>query len=361
MRKGISVAVAAMLVSGMLAGCSDDDSENPEARPGKIGVILPDTTSSQRWVDDDPKYLKEAFAAAGVPADIQNAQGDKRRFERIGRQMIADGVTVLIIANLDSRSGKVVLDEARAENVLTIDYDRLTLNGGARYYVSFDNVAVGRMQAQGLIKCLAEENVTRPVVAELHGAPSDHNATLFKQGYDSVLQQQYDTGDMRKGPDQPVPNWDLTEAGLIFEQMMTQTDGKIDGVLAANDGLANAVIEVLKKTRSNGRVPVTGQDAEVQGLQNMLAGDQCMTVYKAIKAQATAAAELAIALAKGKPRDIVQVVKDPVSGADIQSVLLPPKLIYRADIKDVVREGFVTEEELCTREFAEACADAGVG
>jgi D-xylose transport system substrate-binding protein len=349
MRKGISVAVAAMLVSGMLAGCSDDDSENPEARPGKIGVILPDTTSSQRWVDDDPKYLKEAFAAAGVPADIQNAQGDKRRFERIGRQMIADGVTVLIIANLDSRSGKVVLDEARAENVLTIDYDRLTLNGGARYYVSFDNVAVGRMQAQGLIKCLAEENVTRPVVAELHGAPSDHNATLFKQGYDSVLQQQYDTGDMRKGPDQPVPNWDLTEAGLIFEQMMTQTDGKIDGVLAANDGLANAVIEVLKKTRSNGRVPVTGQDAEVQGLQNMLAGDQCMTVYKAIKAQATAAAELAIALAKGKPRDIVQVVKDPVSGADIQSVLLPPKLIYRADIKDVVRE------------FAEACADAGVG
>src|SRR5690606_20834510 len=175
----------------------------------------------------------------------------------------------------------------------TIDYDRLTLGGSAEYYVSFDNEAVGRLQGEGLVKCLTDKGVKNPVVAYLNGSPTDNNATLFRNGYDSVLKPKFDSKEYVKGPEQSVPNWDGGQATTIFEQMLTQTGGKIDGVLAANDTLGNAAIAVLKKNKLNGKVPVTGQDATVQGLQNILAGDQCMTVYKAIKQEAEAAAELA--------------------------------------------------------------------
>src|SRR5262249_34912850 len=150
------------------------------------------------------------------------------------------------------------------------DYDRLTLGGGADYYVSFDNVAVGKLQGEGLVKCLTDKGVKKPVVAELNGSPTDNNATLFAQGYNSVLDPKYASGDFVKGPNQSVPDWDNAQAGTIFEQMMTQTNNKIDGVLAANDGLGNAAITVLKRNKM--QVPVTGQDATVQGLQNVLAG-----------------------------------------------------------------------------------------
>ncbi|BCJ64502.1 hypothetical protein Prubr_15230 [Polymorphospora rubra] len=190
--------------------------------------------------------------------------------------------------------------------------------------------------------------------------PTDNNATLFKNGYDSVLNLKYESKEYTKGPDQSVPEWNNTEAGTIFEQMLTSTGGKIDGVLAANDGLGNAVISVLKKNNLNGKVPVTGQDATVQGLQNILAGDQCMTVYKAIKQEAEAAAELAIALAKGETSNVDTTVKDPESGRDVPSVLLTPKAIFKENVKDVVDDGYVTQAELCAGEFAARCAEAGI-
>jgi D-xylose transport system substrate-binding protein len=263
-----------------------------------------------------------------------------------------------MIVNLDSGTGKAVLDKAKAQGVATIDYDRLTLNGGAQYYVSFDNVAVGKLQGEGLSKCLTDLKASKPVVAELNGSPTDNNATLFKQGYDSVLKPKYDSGEYRKGPDQSVPDWDNAQGGTIFEQMLTQTSNKIDGVLAANDGLGNAAIAVLKKNKM--KIPVTGQDATTEGLQNILAGDQCMTVYKAIKAEADAASELAIGLAKGQKKDVTQVTKDPESGKDVPSVLLTPKAIYKENVKDVVADGFVTKEQLCTGSFAALCTANGI-
>jgi D-xylose transport system substrate-binding protein len=157
-----------------------------------------------------------------------------------------------------------------------------------------------------------------------------------------------------------VPDWDNAQAATIFEQMLTQTGGKIDGVLAANDGLGNAAISVLKKNKLNGKVPVTGQDATPQGLQNILAGDQCMTVYKAIKQEADAAAELAIALAKGERKETGQTVKDPEGGRDVPSVLLTPTAIYKDNVKDVIADGFVTKEEVCTGDFAKLCTEAGI-
>jgi D-xylose transport system substrate-binding protein len=360
-----ALAAVGLLAVGGVAACGGGDNGSSGtsgggSSTGKVGIILPDTKSSQRWGTDDPKFLKQAFDAAGVPVDIQNAQGDKQAFQTIADGMISSGVKVLMIVNLDSGTGKAVLDKAKAAGIATIDYDRLTLNGGANYYVSFDNVKVGELQGKGLVDCLTAKKYSKPKVAEVNGSPTDNNATLFAQGYNSVLDPKYADGTFVKGPNQSVPDWDNAQAGTIFEQMLTENKD-IKGVLAANDGLGNAVISVLKKNKLNGTVPVTGQDATVQGLQNILAGDQCMTVYKAIKKEADAAAELGIALAKGqKPTTATGSVKDPESGAAVPSVLLIPQPITKENVKDVVADGFVTKEALCTANYAKLCADAGV-
>jgi D-xylose transport system substrate-binding protein len=367
MRKGLfAVAAVGLLATVSMAACGNDKGSDSGSTGGtksggkQVGIILPDTKSSQRWGTDDPKYLKAAFDAAGVTFDMQNAQGDKQQFQTIADSMIAEGVKVLITVNLDSGTGAAVLAKAKQAGIATIDYDRLTLGGGANYYVSFDNVKVGQLQGQGLVDCLTAKKYTKPVVAELNGSPTDNNATLFAQGYDSVLNPKYADGTFTKGPNQSVPDWDNAQGGTIFEQMLTQNK-QIKGVLAANDGLGNAAIEVLKKQHLNGQVPVTGQDATVQGLQNILAGDQCMTVYKAIKKEADAASGLAIALAKGeKPTTATGTTTDPQSKATIPSVLLDPEAVTATNIKDVIADGFVTKDAICTAALAKACTAAGI-
>jgi len=363
-RRFLNVIAAVAALTLILAACGggdDDGGDGAAAGAGgktpKIGVILPDTKSSARWETADKRYLEEAFKAAGVEYDIQNAQGDKTQFQTIADQMITGGANVLMIVNLDSGTGKAVLDKAKAQGVATIDYDRLTLNGGAQYYVSFDNVAVGTLQGEGLAKCLEAKGKSNANIVYLNGSPTDNNATLFKQGYDGVLSKM---SQYKKVDDQSVPDWDNQQAGTIFEQMYTKADGKIDGVLAANDGLGNAAIAILKKNNANGDVPVTGQDATVQGLQNILNGDQCMTVYKAVKKEADAAAALAIGLAKGEQGSAPDTVKDPESGADVPAVLLEPVAITIDNVNDVVADGYVTKEELCAGEFAAKCTEAGV-
>jgi D-xylose transport system substrate-binding protein len=369
MRKGIlSLTAAAAALALGLTACGGDSgqttagstaSSSPQQKTGKIGVILPDSKSSARWETADRKYLEEAFKAAGVEYDIQNAQNDKTAFQTIADQMMTNGATVLMIVNLDSGTGKTVIDKARSQGVATIDYDRLTLGGNAAYYVSFDNTKVGQLQGEGLVQCLTEKKADKPIVAYLNGSPTDNNATLFKQGYDGVLKPKFDAGEYVKGPDQAVPDWDNTQAGTIFEQMLT-SEPKIAGVLAANDGLGNAAITVLKKNNLNGKVPVTGQDATVQGLQNILVGDQCMTVYKAVKKEADAAAKLAVALAKGEKPQASSSVKDPETGQDVPAELLDPQAITFDTVKDVVADGYVTKEELCTGDFAAKCTEAGI-
>ena len=371
-RNLVALAAVGLLCVGGLTACTDDDDSGTTAAQarrasgtGKVGVILPDTTTSQRWGSDDPKLLKAAFDAAEVPVEIENANGDPGNFQRIGDRMIAEGATVLIIANLDPASGQYVLDKAREAGVKTIDYDRLTLNGGADYYVSFDNVQVGKFQGQGLIRCLQEKKVDKPRVVYLNGALTDNNALLFKEGYNSVLQPKYDDGSFLKGPDQFVDKWDNKEGRTIFIEMMTQFNNEIDGVLAANDGLGNAAISVLRERKRNGKpmngaVPVTGQDAETQGLQNILAGDQCMTVYKPFKKEADAAARLAISLYKGEQARADERVKDPESGAYVPSVLLDPIPVYKENVRDVIKDGFATKKAVCAGRFAPMCQAAGI-
>jgi D-xylose transport system substrate-binding protein len=248
MRKKLMAFVAiGLMATATMTACDDSDQSSDASSGGgstggnqngkaRVGVILPDTKSSQRWDTADPRFLTQAFKQAGVPFEIKNAQGDKAQFQRIADDMINSGVKVLIIVNLDSDSAKAVLRKAHDKKITTIDYDRLTLNGGADYYVSFDNVRVGELQAYGLQKCLSARKAVNPVVAELNGSPTDNNATLFKQGYDSLLTAKYDAAEYTKGPDQFVPDWDNDAGGEIFEQMLSQWPG-INGVLAANDGL----------------------------------------------------------------------------------------------------------------------------
>ncbi len=363
MRK-LHTALAGVAALGLaLSGCGGNEpgtqtgsgSGSGDAAKPKVGVILPDAASSNRWETADRKFLEAAFAAEGVEAQIQNAQGDVQKFQTIADQMLSSGVKALVIVNLDSDTGKAVLDKAKSQGVPTIDYDRLTLGGSAAYYVSFDNVAVGKLQGEGLVSCLKDKGKEKGKVVYINGGPEDNNATLFKQGYDSVI---------KSSPYQVVAEaspkkWTNEIAATEFEQMLSKNPD-IDGVLAANDGMANAVIAIMKKEQVNGKIPITGQDATVEGLQHVLNGDQCMTVYKAIKKEAEAAAKLAAALAKGEQPPVEQKVTDPVANREVPSVLLEPQMIKKDDVKLVVQDGFVTKEALCTGEVAAKCQEAGI-
>ncbi|MGN6598813.1 MAG: sugar ABC transporter substrate-binding protein [Actinomycetes bacterium] len=381
MRKFLTLGAMGAVAALALAGCGSDstgsstDTSSSAAAPsssaaapssggssaaggasGKVGVILPDTQSSVRWETADRPYLQQAFQAAGIEADIQNAQGDKTKMASIADGMIQSGVKVLIITNLDSPSGAQIEAKAKSAGIKTIDYDRLTLGGSADYYVSFDNTKVGELQGDGLIKCIGDKANAR--IIQLNGSPTDNNATLFKQGAVSKLQPKYDSGWKLVG-DQAVPNWDNAQAATIFQQLLTAAGNKVDGVLAANDGLGNAAITVLKSAGLKG-VPVTGQDATVQGLQNILRGDQCMTVYKAVKKEADGAAKLAIALIKGEQAETNGTTKDATGNRDVPSVLLTPEAIFKDNVKDVVADNYVKASDLCTADLAQACKDAGI-
>jgi len=368
--RGRFFAIAAVLATSVVfAACGDDDeggggggsADSGEAAKGKVGVILPDAASSDRWETADRKFLGEAFEAAGVEYDIQNANGDKAKFSTIAGQMINGGVTVLMLVNLDSPSAATVIKKARDQGIPAIDYDRLTLGGGADYYVSFDNVAVGTTIGEGLVQCMQDGGNDSGPVALLNGSPTDNNATLFKQGYEGAIT---DAG-YEIAADQAVPDWDNTKAGTIFEQMYTKANGNFVGVAAANDGLGGAVAAVLKRNGDTEKVPTTGQDATAEGLQRVLLGSQCMTVYKAIKKEADAAADLAIALTKGDQAGADGLasgsVEDTETGEQVKSVLLEPQGITPESVKDVVADGFVAADDICTTAaLKKACSENGV-
>ncbi|HEX2619301.1 MAG TPA: substrate-binding domain-containing protein, partial [Phototrophicaceae bacterium] len=324
---------------------------------GSIAVLLPDSASSARWEADDRRFLSAAFDAAGVDYTIVNAEGDATTQVTQAEQAITNGAKVLLIVNLDSGSGAAIIETARAAGVKVIDYDRLTIEGdGADFYVSFDNEAVGRLQGEGLVAAVEAAGLETPVkVAVLNGSPTDNNATLFKNGYDSVINPLFDSGDWVKVDDQFVPDWDNQQALVIFEQMLTGANGEIDAAVAANDGLAGSVIAALQN-QGLPFIPVTGQDATVGGIQNILAGRQSMTVYKAIKAEAEAAAALAVALLKGEDTSAMATGAVNNGTNDVPSVLLVPVSVTKDNIKEtVIADGFRTWEEICVGEFEAFC------
>jgi D-xylose transport system substrate-binding protein len=325
-----------------------------------VGVLLPDSKSSVRWETQDRPDLQAAIKAQGLNPCITNAEGSAQTQRTQADQAITNGAKVLLLVNLDSGSGAAIAKSAAARGVKTIDYDRLTLNGSSSYYVSFNNVTVGKLQGQGLVNCLRAKGKLNKssVIAELNGSPTDNNATLFKQGYDSVLKPLYKAGKLTKGPDQSVPAWNNQRALTIFEQMLQRTNNKIDGVAAANDGLGNAVVSALK-ARKLPKIPVTGQDATAQGVQNIISGDQCMTVLKDIKKEAEAAAALAKSLTSGgKAVGVNAKLND--GKRNVPSVLLTPVMITKANytllFKLPAPNGtFLKRSDVCKGAFAKFC------
>jgi D-xylose transport system substrate-binding protein len=262
---------------------------------------------------------------------------------------------VILVDALNSGVGAAIKSEAASRGVKTIDYDRLVLHGKSSYYVSFNNVSVGKLQGQGVVAGLKADGKysQKPVVAELNGAPTDNNAKLFKQGYDSVLDPLYKNGTFSKGPDQSVPDWDNQKALTIFEQMLARTNNKIDAVAAANDGLAGAVVSALKN-RGLKPIPLSGQDATPQGVQNILGGWQTMTVYKAVKTEAAAAAKVATAILRGQPVQTNGAVNN--GNRNVPSVLLKPVSITKQNYTLLFKDGFLKRNQVCVGQYAKLCA-----
>ncbi len=329
---------------------------------GKVGVILPDTTSSTRYTLYDKPLLTKALSDAGITPDVQNAQGDKSKFASIAQQMIGSGVKVLIIDSIDQASGAGVEKAAAQAGVKVIDYDRVNLGGSAPYYVSFDNEDVGKLQAQALLDCLSQQGVSSPKIIEMDGGTDvDNNAVLFQKGAKSV----FSANNVDVVSDQVVKGWDVANAPGPFNQALTAANGQVDGVYAANDDIAAAVIGVLKNNGLNGKVAVTGQDSAVEGLQNIITGQQSMTIFKNVKLEAQAAAQLAIALIQGtdpaKAGMTLKPFTDPNDPSHkIQALLLPSEVITQANVNDVIKAGALTKAEIC-KGIESDCTNLGIG
>jgi D-xylose transport system substrate-binding protein len=330
----------------------------------KVGVILPDTTSSTRYTLYDAPLLKKAFDAAGIKSDIQNAQGDTTKFQSIAQSMIGEGVKVLIIDSIDQTTGTAVEQQAKAAGIKVIDYDRVNLGGSAAYYVSFDNQEVGKLQGQTLVDCLNQNGAKTPSIIEMDGGTDvDNNAVLFAKGYNSVLDPLYSSGKMKKESEAVVKGWKTANAAPAFNQALTAAGGNVQGVVAANDDIANAVIGVLQQNGLAGHVVITGQDAQVEGLQNILKGVQSMTIFKDVALEANAAAKLAIALGSGQDPTKLGITFsdqqiDPKNTA-LKSVLLPPQVITYSNVQDVINAGALKAADVCNGIQAQ-CDKAGV-
>lgn len=334
---------------------------------GMVGVLLPDTTTSTRYVQYDAPYLTKAFEAAGLTSGqfkIDNANGSASTMQTQAEADINAGASVLLVDPLDPGSGAAIESKAEAAGVKVIDYDRLVTGGPAdRYYVSFDNVQVGKLIGQGEVACIAAWNVAKPNILIMDGDPSDNNAKLFAQGYNSVLDPMFTAGTYVK-VGEPAGTWTPSVAATTFEQQYT-AHPNINAVVTPNDDNANAVISVLQKNSIPAKTfPTTGQDASLPGLQNILKGYQCGTVYKPIYLEAQAAAALALYLRAGQtpPTTLVNsTTTDSVIGKDIKSVYTTPIWVTTANTAaTVVKDGAVKVADLCGGTVAAACTAAGI-
>ncbi len=334
----------------------------PVTATGKVGVILPDSVTSKRWENNDRPALDKAFKAAGLTDDIQNAEGVATKWLQICQSMIGEKVKVLLEVDIDVASANKCIAAAHAAGIKVIDYDRLSLGGGADYYVSFDNVKVGELQGAGLVKCLTAKGVKTPAIAEIDGAATDNNATLFAQGYNSVLQPLFDSGKYKKVGNK-TGQWKPDIAKQVWQAFFNQANGKIDGAIIANDGMGDGVITAMQSEGVAGKIPFTGQDAQDSGLARILLGQQCMTVFKNIAFEAKGASDLAIAIIKGTdPLSIAKsFVTDSVTKKKVAFVAETPQAIANAnDIKAVIATGYTTAANVCKIAGQSVCDKAGI-
>jgi len=336
------------------------------AGKGSVAVILPDTVSSTRYVEFDAPYLTTALTDAGLTSSqftIQNALGQDATQLADAESDITKGASVLVVDPLDSGVGAHIESYAKSHGVGVIDYDRLTLGGTRSYYVSFNNVKVGQLIGQGLVSCVAAWGVKSPNVVVMKGAPTDNNATLFAQGYDGVLASYFSSGKW-KDVANPAGTWTPSVALSEFEQAYT-AHKSINAALIPNDENGAPIIHYLQGQGVKAKTfPTTGQDATLTGLDNILSGYQCGTVYKPIYLEAQAAAALALYVRAGQtpPSSLVNgSTEDSVSKTSVPSVLLTPEWVTAANMnKTVIADKFVPAAQLCKGSFAADCTAAGI-
>ncbi len=376
------------------AGCGGDDESGGEAAPPpadtgaaastgavatgggacdkSIWVLLPDSASSPRWETDDRPYFDKAFTAAGIDHTIVNAEGDAATQQSQAEQAIAAGAGVIVMTSIDTGSGGAIIDQAKEAGVQVIEYDRFnTGSSGGAAYVSFDNVKVGATMAEVLEPVIDGLGLDQPQIVMLNGGEEDNNAFLFKDGYAATVQKHVDDGSWALVADQFVPGWGANGEGQgIMEQVLTDANNKVDAVFAANDNLAQQAINALDAA-GVGQVPLSGQDATAAGIQNIVLGNQTMTVYKPIQAEADVAANAAIALCSGET-DLSAVQSDfefstigitaadgkpadaPTGDGVVPYLALTPIGVTVDNIADtVIADGFRTIDEICTGDAAQ--------
>jgi D-xylose transport system substrate-binding protein len=336
------------------------------AGKGSIAVILPDTVSSTRYVEFDAPYLKQAFTAAGLTTSdytIQNALGSDATQLSDAQSDITKGASVLVVDPLDSGVGAHIESYAKSHGVAVIDYDRLTLGGSRSYYISFDNVKVGTVMGQGLVSCMAAWGVKSPNVIVMKGAATDNNATLFAQGYDAVMAPYFSS---KKWVDvsNPAGTWDPPTALSEFQQQYT-AHKNINAALIPNDENGAPIIHYLQGQGVKAKTfPTTGQDATLTGLQNILSGYQCGTVYKPIYLEAEAAAAVAVYVRAGQTPPAALVngsTQDSTAKIAVPSVLLTPEWVTSSNMNTtVIADKFVPASQLCSGSYKADCTTAGI-
>jgi D-xylose transport system substrate-binding protein len=367
--------LAALALVVVVGACGSDDNDSTSTSSGtaastgaattggggtsgKIALLLPESKTARYESHDRPHFERKVKELCGECEVIySNADQDAAKQQNQAEAAITEGVKVMVLDPVDSASAAAIVNRAKQSDIPVVSYDRLITGAPVDYYISFDNVKVGKLQAEALSQKLADDGNPKGPIVKINGAPTDNNAKLFKQGSNDVFAQkgvdiakQYDT-----------PDWSPDKAQTEMEQAITAVGkNKIKGVYAANDGTAGGAIAAMKAAGIKPLPPVTGQDAELAGIQRIVAGEQFMTVYKAIKAEAEAAAELAVVLARGSQPPAGKINGKVNNGQkDVPSVLLTPLAVTKENIKStIVADGFWTTAQICEGSFQAACAQA---
>ena len=340
--------------TGADGGASAEDDTAAEGGDGEaftIALLLPESKTTRYEAFDRPLF--EASIAEQCPdctVIYSNADQDPAQQQEQAEAALAQGIDVMVLDVVDATAGEAIVNNAKSQGVPVVAYDRLV--AGADYYVSFDNAKVGELQAQTLLDILEAEGTTSGDIVMINGSPTDGNATLFKEGAHGVL----DDSEFNVVAEFDTPDWSPDAAQEWMEGQLSALDmDNVVGVYAANDGTAGGAITAMKGGGIDPLPPVTGQDAELAGIQRIVAGDQALTIYKAIVPEAEDAATAALALARGEA---------PASSSELEGVpstLLDPVAVTADNIMDtVVADGFYSVEDICTAEYADACAELGI-
>jgi D-xylose transport system substrate-binding protein len=358
----VAAAAAAVFAAVAIAACGDDDNDGGGGgggggKSGTVALLLPESKTARYETQDKPNFEKRLKAKC-PDCDLiySNADQDAAKQQQQAEAALTKGADVLVLDPVDAASAAAIVTKAKQQDVPVISYDRLVSNSDLDYYISFDNEQVGRLQATSLKDKMGDKGT----IVMINGDPADNNAKLFKAGAHSV----FDKSNLKIGKEFDTPTWSPDKAQQEMEQAITAL-GKtgFQGVYAANDGTAGGAISAMK---GNGidpkKIPSTGQDAELAGIQRILAGEQYMTVYKAVKPEAYDAADLAIALVRGEDAPSGLVNQSTDNGKEkVPSVILTPVAVTKDNVQDtVVKDGYWTASQICTPAYAKYCKEAGV-